>query len=832
MAHSALHSQQQKRDSFARAVTNLSELLILILVCVSPWLFGAVDETFELVLFIGLAVVLILWGVRGIAEREVTVKRCSVTLCLITIFILGVWQLVPLPRSIFEHIAPSTSATYQRLMPKVLESISEDPLPGKSAESNFPISFYPGATRHWLVNMLALIALFVTVRNHADRSEALTKLSIAIVINGSLLAVYGVMQFFSSSDRGLIYWTYSSSGAAFGPFVNRNHFAFHTNLAIGFAIGLLLSRATRHQVGNQPLLRGLLRDPTALWIAGGLALMISSTIFCLSRGGFLALTTALAIVGPLAISGGRSLWRAAALGLSLAIALAMLTWFGLDRVEARLATLWSGEAMLDGRGYLMRHCWPLVRAFGLWGTGYGTFQYVEPLVFHTATDVGTVYEHAHNDYLEDLIEGGALRLGLRLIAIVLVVRLALQAFRRPSPDGSNGMLLGLLFGFITVVVHSFFEFGLFVPAIAWLATVTTAHLCNTADRPHGGRSDAFVFRPPAPIVALVLFGVLAWIFCDHGARNRSVHALRHEARNLRRMALAGTGSAASEIAVLHEAAKLRPDDATIRVLLADAYFATSREVSASSPRDSEQALGAGLQQILRARELCPLLATPHARLAYYVGHFASAESRTTYMDRAKFLAPADPQLWYLCGQLEWEDGNQDAACENWKRSLALSPRYRTRILSQSAAGLSTDQFLNQLLPDEPQVLWAAAHELYPRAEDAPLRKPLFEKAIRLAEIQPQPWTAEQWHTVALLKQALELRDEALAAYRQAVRRDPLRVDWRCELASLLHESGDSEEAWRQVRAVLTQQPQHPAALKLADELGLEIAEEKLKRSQP
>src|SRR5713101_3858443 len=37
--------------------------------------------------------------------------------------------------------------------------------------------------------------------------------------------------------------------------------------------------------------------------------------------------------------------------------------------------------------------------------------------------------------------------------------------------------MGALFGFTALVVHSFVDFGLHIPAIAFLATVLCAHLC-------------------------------------------------------------------------------------------------------------------------------------------------------------------------------------------------------------------------------------------------------------------------------------------------------------------------------------------------------------------
>ena len=39
-------------------------------------------------------------------------------------------------------------------------------------------------------------------------------------------------------------------------------------------------------------------------------------------------------------------------------------------------------------------------------------------------------------------------------------------------------------------------------------------------------------------------------------------------------------------------------------------------------------------------------------IAEYVDKFEKAEPRETYLERAKFLAPDDPELWERCGTLE------------------------------------------------------------------------------------------------------------------------------------------------------------------------------------
>ena len=82
--------------------------------------------------------------------------------------------------------------------------------------------------------------------------------------------------------------------------------------------------------------------------------------------------------GAVLVRRSRFAWAGTAL-VTLAAAVALVSWMGGQRVESRMATIWKGEAMQQSRLPLWTDSWPLVLEFPLLGTGYGTFSYVEPL---------------------------------------------------------------------------------------------------------------------------------------------------------------------------------------------------------------------------------------------------------------------------------------------------------------------------------------------------------------------------------------------------------------------------------------------------------------------
>src|SRR5262245_58901941 len=94
-----------------RAVSNCAragiEGVVLSMLALAPWMFGAVHSLAEFVLAIGLAVILLLWAARLAADGEPIWSPCGVGICLGSICLLGVAQTLPLPDSVLNGLSPS-----------------------------------------------------------------------------------------------------------------------------------------------------------------------------------------------------------------------------------------------------------------------------------------------------------------------------------------------------------------------------------------------------------------------------------------------------------------------------------------------------------------------------------------------------------------------------------------------------------------------------------------------------------------------------------------------------------------------------------------------------
>jgi tetratricopeptide (TPR) repeat protein len=570
--------------------------------------------------------------------------------------------------------------------------------------------------------------------------------------------------------------------------------------------------------------------------------------------------------------------------LTLTIVLALVSWFGFARVEARLATLVGDEAYKEGRLSLWNRLLTLAKDYPVWGTGYGTFQYVEPLCRSDPADE-QIYSNAENDYLEGLVEGGLVRLALSFLAIGLVFQLGYRAVRRPphpalSPGArrrgqgeggswQSGLAMGALVGFLSLAIQSLVDFGLHIPAIAVLTTVLCAQVCALGSTSGISRLRLWGL---APIAGTVLAIGLGLAFGLEGWR-------MHRVQELRRAAAAASGASesdsyAQQVDYLTSAARLAPGHARLQIDLALAHFDQYRQqrrrlqlrdslagtaqvvsdlaavgpailgrhavvttalawLALSEAREEfsqaeekqlvRKYLVPALRCFLQARDLCPVLPEPQRILANNANQLAHADPRRAYLERAAWVVPYDPGLWYLCGE-EWLDEQPDETWKDWQRSLRLSDLYLSLILEKSAARLGPREICALVLPHDPKLLLEAALRLYP--QPAAERQPFLEEALGILEKQSAPLTATDLHLKALILSAWDRSEEALAIYQAALAQEPRQASWRLELARVLYHQKHLREAHQELLILLAQQPNHNNARTLLTMVERRIAESK------
>lgn len=845
------------------------EAVLLALIVLTPWAYGAVHPHFEFLLDAGIALLMALWAARMLLERQVTWKTSTVAICLASLFLLGIWQQTPLSRSTLAWLSPGTVRCYDELLPSQPETLPNDMANSDiGSRPGSTLSLYPGATQRESLRLLAVLLVFVVVYNNLASKETLIRLSWVALLNGSLLSLFALFQLFSAPPY-TVYWIYSAQTTPFGPFICHNHFPDYVNMCIGLGVGLLVSGKSRDlsstSLGEDASPLQLLRSPRALWICSALGLMLTAVAFSRSRGGLLALVVAAVICGLL---GRWRLGRSFRLGPGLVVAsvvVGLCAWFGIDLVKNRLATLGTGEA-LESRVPLWLRSLPIVRDFPVWGTGYGTFDYIEPMYRpDVASPEGLLvfrYYHAHNDYLEILIEGGAIGLGLVVIALIAVYRRGFRALSENRGSRRTGLALGALFAFTALALHSFGDFGAHTPAITLLGTVVAAQLCalgpsarrrarslhkdvehsfasvsvsTSYENDFEGDSYRFRFGGVAPLLGAIVALSLGVLICADTWK-------AHRIDRLRSAALLTSDAEADQlrtrIACLNEAVSLGPENAELYSELGIAHGRLAELLMVGDPLDRRmrgeppdppvlRERASAVHEYLRARDDCPLLFSAQLGVAGFARGLKQGDAAESYVHRAKLLCPGQVEAWYKCGWCELGLLRFEDAWASWRHCLELSDYYLPRILSNvSRFPISAELMMKKILPDDPDILLQSALQLYPDFGSLQRRRPFLEKALHLVEAKEDGGEPKDLLVRARIYKALEKTEQAIHFYKEFLNRDGSQVTVRYELAGYLRELHKLEEAQRELTVIVAQDRKNNQAKEMLDAVSKEMLQAK------
>jgi O-antigen ligase len=457
----------------APAGSKAALFVLVALVVLSPWPFGSVHlRTTQAIALASLATAfgVFLWDGW---HRQLQLPPRAILWPLLGLWALAVVQLIPLPAALHHWIAPGSAAVWHPDVPAAAAVLGPGP---------HPISLYPEATRRWLAFVTGVVALALAAAPALRARRHLLRASIAIVAGGVLVAVYGFVARLVFGDRLFGLWSVPTV-APFGPFVSKNHFAGYVELAVLLAVGLAAGLADESRHG--PGWLSWIESRRAKWVvvAWGAALVLVLAVpVSLSRGGVVSLTAGLACLvllrvwarGGSRLSGPGLVVVLAGLGAAGLLLVAVLPTETRDRVLtlAGITSDQSGSYRLALWGDTLR----LAVSSPVVGSGLGAYEDAVPR-FKTAAG-GFRVQHAENDHLELLAEGGLLAALLGAAAVLALLLLGLKALRATGHRLARSLLAAAVAGGAAVYVHSAFDFNLRIPSnalmAAFLAAVCTA----------------------------------------------------------------------------------------------------------------------------------------------------------------------------------------------------------------------------------------------------------------------------------------------------------------------------------------------------------------------
>jgi O-antigen ligase len=427
------------------------------------------------------------------------------------------------------------------------------------------------------------------------------------------------------------------------------------------------------------------------WLGAVLYVMFFSIFLTASRGAFLSLAIALAIL--LALSARSASRRGIVLLLAL-IAAAFLSTnlaHGGGELERRLAELTHDAA----RRYIWESSWQMLQAAPWHGIGLGLYYLAYPPYRNPLDDTAGFF--AHNDYLQIWIEVGWPGLALLLAVLAAVLWTFVRLMRRAGVAPAVRLeAAGLFCGLLAVAGHSLVDFNFYVLSISMTAGLMLGRLQELAGRALNTatirlRRPRLIGKQVYPLIVSLLVLLPVSYFAALGMANSYYDKALKQASE---------GRLQEADASLAAAERLTPSDDRIPIARADLYRHAISLLPASDQAERQSLYDAALAFLDRAERLNALRSLSYvvrARLYAQNPALAGAQAYALAAGAYRQALAHNPRLFQArteYANLLLAHGEKQAALEvleqgekYWYYSgPELIPFYRLTAQLRSAAG--------------------------------------------------------------------------------------------------------------------------------------------------
>ena len=401
-----------------------------------------------------LAVAILAWVALAPEHRQATTPARRLILLLSLALLLIALQLMPLPPAIWSKL-PGRGV--------VAEGYD---LLGQ-AWPWLPVALVPDEALTTVLRLLPPIAILAAMlRLEAYRSSWLAWSLVAGTSAGVLL---GALQVTSGGGEGSPWYLYpiSNFGTATGFFANGNHMAILLVATIPFLFAIL-ARA-RRDLGSKALQR---RSALVALTAGMLLVILLGLALNGSLAGFGLGLPVLAASALLLLNPERQRRWLVVPALLLLVAVSAI--FTLP-VSARLQSLDAGTSV-ETRSAVTATAWQAAREFMPLGSGVGSFEKVYRLYEDPAAVDPTFVNHAHNDYLEIVLETGLPGI---ILLLLFLAWWAWAAWRRWCEPHGDPFARAATIASAAILAHSLVDFPLRTSAMAGVFAVAIALIAQS-----------------------------------------------------------------------------------------------------------------------------------------------------------------------------------------------------------------------------------------------------------------------------------------------------------------------------------------------------------------
>lgn len=442
-------------------------------------------------------------------QKLVTVPGSTALFLLLLFMVL---QLVPLPPSVVQLISPAAYDAYQPVL-----SLGE--------ESWIPLTINQHRTLQELLRIACYTLFYILTIQLLSIHHHLKKTVYIVTGLAAAIALLAIIQNIESPDK--IYWLRSvpKNAQPFGPWVNANQFAGFMEMLCPIALGLFLFFKPRFEPDESLRYRivTFFTQPSSnLHMILGVAasLIFLSVFITLSRGGIITISLAVFVFIVL-YNLKKKRQGQAAIFTVVACALIAVSWFGWDSIASEFnKSIDLDGSITDSRFLIWSDALNIFQSFLPVGSGFGTFIDIFPA--YRSFSGSAIIDHAHNDYLELLTDGGVIGF---LLAAWFVLSVLLHGWKmiRIRRDKFAVLIgIGALTGVLAMLIHSVTDFnmhngavGLYFFFCCGLTVAVTNIRCSSS-----GTKTLLRKQATGKSIYYLLFGILCsalTLFVQYGA---------------------------------------------------------------------------------------------------------------------------------------------------------------------------------------------------------------------------------------------------------------------------------------------------------------------------
>jgi O-antigen ligase len=432
-------------------------IFLQFLIVISPLPFGCAGGVWEPLCFSVFAIFTMLAFLGPQAPYKFLYLRPARYLAT-AFFMLLVFQLIPLPLFLLKWLSPG-------VVP-ILKSLS-DFLPTFHSLSLIPAETLLASAR-FLLYAFFFIAL---LRLDWDKKDIFVMFGTAIV-SGVAQTFFGLLKLGEGNRKFFLFFmpeTTHMSGFLRGTIYNPDHFAFYLELLFPLALGLLFARLHVFDPGQslREKILHIAEDRTLILLFLAPIILAAGIYLTGCRSGIAVLFLSAMFFAQMSVYLRVNFSARRHLRMVFILATLFAVFIGLQSTMDKFLT---GNYIEGGRVDYWSNTLTMFGDFPVFGTGLGTFKYA---YFLYGKEAGWV-DHAHNEYIENLADMGALAaIAFFALLAVLAFSLLRMWIRRRHPE-VKPVVLGVLTALFAAFFHSFFDFSMRIPANAFLFLILLA----------------------------------------------------------------------------------------------------------------------------------------------------------------------------------------------------------------------------------------------------------------------------------------------------------------------------------------------------------------------